>query len=103
MKKVITRYHESGNLIVCSFEITDLETKDIDNEVKIVKENFKEKDREKLVVVSNNIKCEIWISDNNHKKKEIDNAKNNLIIKLKKLGYDWGEEKIVGDGHIIKD
>ena len=63
MNKNITRYHESKDLLVCSFEIIDLKKEDIDQELKIIKENFSEKEIEMLVVVEDKVKCELWISD----------------------------------------
>jgi len=52
-----------------------------------------------LLVVKSKIKCELWIrEDTVSKNKDILFAKKNLVIMLKKQGYNWGVETIIGDG-----
>lgn len=53
-----------------------------------------------LLVVRNSIKCTLWLRDDDVGKKDIDFAKKNLVIMLKKQGYDWGIETIKGDGYV---
>ena len=100
MIKNITRYREDEEFVVCLFEILDLKPDEIDNELKKIKKMFKNEWIEMLLVVRNNIKCELWISDAKVKKEDIEFAKKNLVIMLKKQEFNWGVETIRGDGYI---
>ena len=99
MTKNITRYREDEDFVVCCFEILNLKKEDIDNELKNIKKTFKKEWIEMLLVVRNSIKCELWPSTTNVKKADIEFAKNNFINILKKQGYNWGVETIIGDGY----
>ena len=100
MNKNITRYREDEEFVVSHFEILDLKPNEIDSELIKIRKIFKEKWIEMLLVVRNNIKCTLWIRDYVSTKKDVDFAKKNLVIMLKKQGFDWGIETIRGDGYI---
>ena len=99
-KRNITRYHEDEEFVSCYFEILGLKPEEIDNELIKIKGTFKEKWFDMLVVIGNNIKCELWITDTRSGMEEVNLAKKDLICILKKQGYNWGKETIRGDGHM---
>lgn len=101
MIKNITRYRESEDFVTCTFEILDLNPEEIDVELSKIKKTINEKWIEMLLVVKSKIKCELWIrEDTVSKNKDILFAKKNLVIMLKKQGYNWGVETIIGDGYV---
>lgn len=99
MIRNITRYREDEEFVVCCFEILDLKPDEIDNELNKTKKIFKKEWIEMLLVVRNNIKCELWISDAKVKKEDIEFAKKSLVNMLKKQGFNWGVETIIDDGY----
>lgn len=100
MKKNITRYREDKEFVVCHFEILDLAPIEIDSEFKKAKKMFKDEWIGMSLVVRNSIKYTLWIREGNVGKKDVDFAKKNLIIMLKKQGFNWGIESIKGDGYV---
>jgi len=100
MNKNITRYREDEEFIVCHFEILNLKPNEINGELVKIRKTLKEKWIEMLLVVRNSIKCTLWIREYDVGKKDVEFAKKNLVIMLKKQGYDWGIETIRGDGYL---
>ena len=95
MLRNITRSYEdiNDNSASMDIEILDVESDDIDNQKYILERMINSKYVDFITVVNNNIKGRVRISKKNAVKK-LRKIKDNLL----KVGYQYGNEKIQGDG-----